>query len=126
MITLLLGFSKRRAEIMTAHNFNSSASLTRKVLEDYTPDMLDQYISISAACTIISYGLYTLSPSTVELHGNANLLYTVPFVIYGIFRYQYMIHKKSKGSDTASDLMTDAHLLLTTCIWAATTIWALS
>ncbi|KRW60916.1 decaprenyl-phosphate phosphoribosyltransferase [Pseudomonas sp. TTU2014-080ASC] len=127
MVTLFLGFTKRRAEILVLeNNANGHGGMPRKVLEDYSPQMLEQMISVTAGCTIISYGLYTVSPNTVEIHGNDHLIYTLPFVVYGIFRYLFLLHRQFKGSDTAKDLLRDQHLFVTVLAWAATTVWVLS
>lgn len=125
MVTLFLGFSKRRAELLTIQNMSSDSGMTRKVLDNYSPIMLEQYIGITAACTIISFGLYTVSPQTIELHGSDNLIYTLPFVVYGIFRYLYLLHSQKKGNDTAKDLVTDKHMLITVVLWIIATIWVL-
>jgi len=125
MVTLFLGFSKRRAELLTIQNMDPNSGMTRKVLDDYSPIMLEQYIGITAACTIISFGLYTVSPQTIELHGSDNLIYTLPFVVYGIFRYLYLLHSQKKGNDTAKDLVTDKHMLITVVLWIIATIWVL-
>lgn len=128
MVTLFLGFAKRRAELLMVENAKDSSpgSLARKVLDDYSPEILDQFLAVTAACTVITYGLYTMSPQTVEMHGDTHLIYTLPFVIYGIFRYVFLLHRKSRGNDTAKDLITDSHLLITGLGWLATTVWALS
>lgn len=120
MITLFLGFAKRRAELLTVDPANASA--TRRVLDDYSPAMLEQFIGVSAACTVIAYGLYTVSPETIALHGSENLIYTLPFVVYGIFRYLFLLHQRGGGSDTSRDLLTDPHLLLTVAGWLAATL----
>ena len=126
MVTLFLGFAKRRAELLMLETAGANASVTRRVLDDYSPAMLEQFIAVTAACTILSYGLYTVSPQTLALHGNANLIYTLPFVVYGIFRYLFLLHHQSQGSDTAKDLLTDSHLLVTVVGWVATTLWVLA
>ena len=128
MVTLFLGFAKRRAELLMVQSDKngSSGNATRKVLDDYSAEILDQFLAVTAACTVISYGLYTVSPQTVELHGGTTLIYTLPFVIYGIFRYVFLLHRKSRGNDTAKDLVTDPHMILTGMGWFATTIWALA
>lgn len=124
MITPFLGFAKRRAELLMLESSNETdRGATRRVLDDYNPAILEQFISITAACTIISYGLYTVSPSTIALHGSDDLITTVPFVIYGIFRYLYLLHRRSKGNDTAKDLLQDSHLLITVFLWSITIMW---
>jgi len=127
MVTLFLGFAKRRAELLMLESIEGANNgLTRRVLDDYSPQMLEQFISVTAACTIIAYGLYTVAPQTVEIHGSNNLIYTLPFVVYGIFRYLFLLHRRAKGNDTAKDLVQDHHLLLTVAGWVGTTLWVLS
>ena len=127
MVTLFLGFAKRRAELlMIEATEGTNNGLTRRVLDDYSPEMLEQFIAVTAACTIIAYGLYTVSPQTVAIHGSNNLIYTLPFVVYGIFRYLYLLHRRAKGNDTAKDLVQDRHLLVTVVAWVFTTLWVLS
>lgn len=127
MVTLFLGFAKRRAELLMLESTEgANNSLTRRVLDDYSPQMLEQFIAVTAACTIIAYGLYTVSPQTVETHGSNYLIYTLPFVVYGIFRYMFLLHRRDKGNDTAKDLVQDYHLILTVVAWVGTTLWVLS
>ena len=127
MLTLFLGFSKRRAELLMLENARKmDHSSVRRVLDDYSPVVLDQLTGITAACSILSYGLYTVSPETVKNHGTYALFYTLPFVIYGIFRYLYLLHHHSHGSDTAKDLMTDPHLIVTSLGWVAVTLVVLA
>lgn len=127
MVTLFLGFSKRRAELlMLEATEGANNGLTRRVLDEYSPEMLEQYIAITAACTILSYGLYTVSPQTIAIHGSEDLIYTLPFVVYGIFRYLFLLHRRAKGNDTAKDLLQDRHLLVTVVAWIATTVWVLA
>ena len=121
MLTLFLGFAKRRAE-MFALESNPDPKQTRRVLDDYSPRIVEQFISISAACTILTYSLYTVSPETIALHGTSNLIYTVPLVVFGMYRYLFLLHSEGKGSDTARDLYTDAQLLLTVLVWGGATL----
>ena len=127
MVTLFLGFAKRRAELlMLEENGADNNGLTRRVLDDYSPQMLEQFIAVTAACTIIAYGLYTVSPQTVALHGSTDLIYTLPFVVYGIFRYIFLLHRRAKGNDTAKDLLQDPHLLVTSAVWIGISLLVLS
>ena len=119
MVTLFLGFSKRRAEIIA---LSEDKSAHRKVLEDYSPVLLDKMIVVTAAGLIMSYSLYTMNPETIRIHGTANLIYTVPFVIYGVFRYIFLLHHQSLGTDTAKDMVRDPHLLIVLMGWLVTTI----
>ena len=79
-------------------------------------------IAISAAGVIVSYSLYTVSPDTIALHRTDKLIYTLPFVLYGIFRYIYMLHRRG-GEDPASTLLTDAHMVVTSAAWLCVTLW---
>jgi hypothetical protein len=80
-------------------------------------------LGITAAGTILTYSLYTLSDETVAVHGTGNLVYTVPFVVYGIFRYLLLVHRKGQGGDPSTDLFRDRHLLITVLSWGALTLW---
>ncbi|MBP9712711.1 MAG: decaprenyl-phosphate phosphoribosyltransferase [Sterolibacterium sp.] len=115
MLTLFLGFAKRQAESMVLDEGDAAAH--RRVLEDYTSNMLDQFMTIASAATIISYSLYTVSPETVALHGSTQLIYTVPLVIYGMFRYLFLMHRRGGGGDPARQLLTDPHLLAAVAGW---------
>lgn len=126
MLTLFLGFAKRRAELLMLDGVDDrNQTQTRRVLDDYSPIMLEQYTAVSAACTILTYSLYTVSESTQQLHGSDNLIYTVPFVVYGIFRYLFLLHHRAQGNDTARDILTDRHLLLTLAGWCVICLVAL-
>ena len=128
MLTLFLGFTKRRAEIMALERVDGAQApgSHRRVLDHYTPALLDKMIGISASAVIISFSLYTMSPATVELHGTSHLIYTVPFVLYGVFRYIYLLHEQRAGGDTASDLLRDKHLLVTVAAWFGVTLWLIT
>ena len=119
MVTLFLGFTKRRAEIIA---LTEDKAAHRKVLEHYSPVLLDKMIGITAAGLIMSYSLYTMSPGTIRIHGTPNLIYTVPFVTYGVFRYIYLLHHQRRGVDPSHDLVRDIHLIGVVAIWLVTTI----
>jgi 4-hydroxybenzoate polyprenyltransferase len=118
MVTLFLGFTKRRAEIIA---LTEDKAAHRKVLEHYSPVLLDKMIGITAAGLIMSYSLYTMSADTIRIHGTANLIYTVPFVMYGVFRYIYLLHHQNRGGDTAHDLVRDPHLIIVVGAWVVAT-----
>lgn len=128
MLTLFLGFTKRRAEILALDQGEGERSTGhhRRVLAHYTPALLDKMIGITAAAVIMSFSLYTMSPATIALHGTPNLIYTVPFVLYGVFRYIYLLHGQRAGEDTASDLFRDRHLLVTVAAWFGVTLWMIA
>ena len=127
MLTLFLGFAKRRAEMieLEARVAAGGAVSTRRVLDDYSPAMIEQYMAVTAACTVLSYSLYTVSPETVARHHTERLIATVPFVVYGIFRYLYLLHREHGGADTARDVLSDSHMLAVCLGWAAATVFVL-
>ena len=116
LLSLFLGFGKRRHELLLLDN---QAPAYRDVLVHYHPYFLDQMISVVTPSTLICYTLYTLSPDTVAHVGSRNLLYSVPFVMYGIFRYLYLIHRESGGGDPAQVLLSDKWLLGAVFSWLA-------
>ncbi len=122
MITLFLGFAKRHAEIAAMAGRGGSH---RQVLDDYDAALLDKLIGISAAGAIINYSLYTVSPETVAMHGTTHLIYTVPFVVYGIFRYLFLLHRRGGGGDPAAALLRDPHLIVASAGWLTTVLWLL-
>ncbi|MGM0593721.1 MAG: decaprenyl-phosphate phosphoribosyltransferase [Pseudomonadota bacterium] len=123
MVTLFLGFVKRRSELAVLEEGEVAA---RKVLHNYSVPMLDLFIGVCAAGVVIAYSLYTMSDETVTIHQTTDLVYTVPFVLYGLFRYLYRTIGLGAGEDPASDLLRDPHLLLTVLGWGGLTIWLLA
>lgn len=119
MVTLFLGFAKRRAEL---NALDGQGGSHRAVLDDYDPVLLDKLIGISAAAAIISYSLYTVSAETVAMHGTTRLIYTVPFVVYGMFRYLFLLHRRGGGGDPAAAVLRDPHLLVAVGGWFLTLI----
>ena len=122
LLTIFLGFAKRRAELMASAGEGAKDSGLRPVLDEYSPALLDTMMAISAAGVIVSYSLYTVSPDTLALHHTDKLIYTLPFVLYGIFRYIFLLHRCG-GEDPARTLLTDAHMLVTGAAWLCVTLW---
>jgi 4-hydroxybenzoate polyprenyltransferase len=114
MLTLFLGFAKRLAEL---NALQKDSGGHRRVLEHYTGPMLDQFISITAAGTVISYALYTVSAETLAVQGTRGLILTVPPVLYGMLRYLWRLHRQGGGGDAAQELLTDPHLLAAVIGW---------
>jgi 4-hydroxybenzoate polyprenyltransferase len=117
LIALFLAMCKRRHELML---LDKSAGIHRPVLKEYTPQLLDQMIAVVTASTVISYCLYTVSSETIEKFGTKNLLFTVPFVLYGIFRYLYLVHQKDEGGSPEALIIKDKPLLVDLFLWIAT------
>lgn len=123
MMALFLGFAKRRAEL---YALSGDGPSPRRVLSHYQPVLLDNMIVVTATCVILTYSLYTMNPATIQVHHTESLIYTVPFVIYGIFRYIYSLHQQTVGSDPALQIFRDPHLLLAIAGWLIVTLWLIS
>ncbi len=119
LLTLFLGFAKRRAEMLL---MEEAGGAHRKVLEHYSSALLDQFITITGACSVVAYALYTVDDATVSIHGTADLIYTLPFVLFGLFRYLYLIHRCGVGGDPSRDLFRDPHLIFAMLGWLAVTV----
>lgn len=120
MMTLFLGFAKRRAEIIT---LTESKQEHRQVLQSYGPILLDEITAVCAGCVIITYSLYTMSPETIALHHTENLIYTIPFVIYALFRYIFLLHHCNGGGNPTRDLLKDRHIVASIAAWTGLTCY---
>jgi 4-hydroxybenzoate polyprenyltransferase len=114
MISMFLGFTKRRAELVSVEG---AGEHTRKVLQDYSVRFLDQVIPMVTAATIICYALYTVDTRTRNELGTRAMLLTVPSVIYGLFRYIYLIYHQQRGEDPTELIRRDAPTLINLIIW---------
>lgn len=119
LLALFLGFSKRRHELILLED---DAAGHRRVLEHYSTYFLDQMISVVTASTVICYALYAMSRDTVEKLGTSKLIYTIPFVLYGIFRYLYLVHQKEKGGSPTEVMLTDKPIIINVSLWVVTVI----
>lgn len=120
-ISLFLAISKRRAEL--SQNNNQNLEKQRKVLTEYDIIFTDQMNTIAATGTIICYALYTVSEKAIKTFNTENLIYTTPFVIYGIFRYLYLIHKKNLGESPSQVVTKDLPLIINVFIWLIISIF---
>jgi 4-hydroxybenzoate polyprenyltransferase len=120
MLTLLLGFGKRRAEGAVV-----GAAAGRAVLAEYSPALLDRLIVVCVSGTLIAYSLYTISPQTIALHGSADLVYTVPIVTYALFRYLYLLGNGRAAEDPSGLFVGDRHLQVSALAWLVAVIWIL-
>jgi 4-hydroxybenzoate polyprenyltransferase len=123
-ITLFLGFSKRRAEWTEVAE--AGAHTRRPVLGLYSRELLDTFLSITATGTVLSYGLYTLDPATIALHHTSKLIYTLPFVLFGLFRYLFLLHRHHKGENPSADVFTDYQIILCGLAFGGCAFWLLS
>jgi 4-hydroxybenzoate polyprenyltransferase len=118
LLSLFLAFCKRRQEIESLPD----AHHHRVILREYSVGFIDQMINVVTASTVTAYMFYTISPE-VEMRLNTHYLYlTVPFVLYGIFRYLYLVHQRGQGGNPTQALFTDRPLLLCVGLWALTVI----
>lgn len=113
LLALFIALGKRRHELISL----TEAYSHRKILQEYSPQLLDQLISAVASSTVMAYALYTLWPETISKFGTKNLVFTVPFVLYGIFRYLYLIYKKERGGQPEKILLTDLPLIINIIFW---------
>ncbi len=111
-LALMLGFGKRRTEAANLSNGRKS----RAVLISYDSSKLDVVLSISCSCCLMSYLLYTVSPETVAFHGTSRLVYTVPFVVYGLFRYIFKV-QEGKGDGPVEIIIRDRWFIVNGLLW---------
>lgn len=119
-LALFLAFSKRRHEIVL---LAEAAPGQRRVLDHYSPAFLDQMINVVTASTVVSYALYAVSPETAERFHSRWLVYTVPLVLFGIFRYLYLIYQKPDEKNPTEAILTDAPFLVNLALWALAVVW---
>jgi 4-hydroxybenzoate polyprenyltransferase len=119
LLALFLALSKRRHELVL---LAGGAIEHRRILGQYNPYLLDQMIGVVTASTLIAYIFYTISPETVQKVGSDRLGLTIPFPLYGIFRYLYLVHLKEGGGNPTSMLINDRPLLLCVALWAAAVV----
>jgi hypothetical protein len=114
MVALLVGFGKRRHELVL---LEAAAENHRRSLSDYSVSFLDSIMNICAGAAVLTYALYTRADETVLRVGSNAMLLTVPFVVYGVFRYLFLIHKKEAGGDPVQILFRDRPTLLNLILW---------
>jgi 4-hydroxybenzoate polyprenyltransferase len=119
LLALFLALSKRRHELVL---LGDGAADHRRILEEYSPYLLDQMIAVVTASIVIAYTVFATSAETAERLGTARLGLTVPFVLYGIFRYLYLVHQKREGGSPGALLLNDRPLLSCVALWAATVV----
>ncbi len=112
---LFLGINKRRAELEL---LQEGAGNHRKILDEYSTDLLDQMGSTVTAAVLMAYGLYTFTAE--GLPKNHSMMVTIPFVLYGIFRYLYLVHTKNEGGSPEDVLLRDIPIMLTLIGWVVT------
>src|SRR3990172_3614195 len=116
LLALFLALAKRRHELVS---LNDTAAFHRAILAEYSPYLLDQMIAVVTASCVTAYAFYTLAPETIEKYRTDRLALTIPFVLYGIFRYLYLVHRREQGGSPTDVLLTDRPLLVAVALWAA-------
>jgi 4-hydroxybenzoate polyprenyltransferase len=115
LLALFIALAKRRHELVLLAD---GAPGHRPILGEYSAYLLDQMIAVVTASTLVAYIFYTISPETQEKFGTSLLELTIPFPIYGIFRYLYLVHRREGGGSPADLLLTDRPLLACVALWA--------
>jgi 4-hydroxybenzoate polyprenyltransferase len=115
LLALFLALAKRRHELT---QLGEAAVWHRRILQEYSPYLLDQMISVVTASTLIAYSVFVTSAETAARFGTPWLGLTIPFVLYGIFRYLYLVHQKLGGGSPAAMLVSDRPLLVCVALWA--------
>src|SRR5439155_6757805 len=115
LLALFIALAKRRHELVLLAD---GATSHRRILSEYSPYLLDQMISVVTASTLLAYMFYTISPETEEKFGTPWLWLTIPFPLYGILRYLYLVHRRDGGGSPAELLISDRPLLVCVALWA--------
>ena len=121
-LALFLALSKRRQEIVL---LGDNAKDHRNSLSEYNRHLLDQMIAVVTASTILAYALYTFAPRTIDVVGNTNLIFTIPFVIFGIFRYLYLVYQKDQGGNPEIVIFSDMQLIIDLILWLTVVVFIL-
>ncbi|HEX5165064.1 MAG TPA: decaprenyl-phosphate phosphoribosyltransferase [Thermomicrobiales bacterium] len=117
LLSLFIGFGKRRHELLL---LDTDAAAHRRNLDEYSAELLDQFITITAAATMMAYSLYTFEADT--LPDNSTMMLTIPFVIYAIMRYLFLVHRRDGGGSPEQALLTDLPLLSCIALWGIVAI----
>jgi len=119
LFALFIALAKRRHELLY---LEGGGTAHRSVLEMYSESLLDQMMAVATSSTVIAYCLYTIAPETVAKFGTHNLMLTVPFVLYGIYRYLYLVYRKEMGGAPEKVLFTDVPLIIDVVLWMASVV----
>ncbi len=119
LFALFISLAKRRHELITLANGGAGH---RAVLENYSETLLDQMMAVATSSAVIAYCLYTIAPETVAKFGTHNLMLTVPFVLYGVYRYLYLVYRKEMGGAPEQALLGDMPLLVDVVLWMGSVV----
>jgi 4-hydroxybenzoate polyprenyltransferase len=120
-VALFLAFAKRRHELLL---LAERAADQRRVLSQYSPAFLDQMINVVTASSVLSYALYAMAEESVRKHGRG-LLYTLPLVLFGVFRYLYLVYQRPGQGDPTKEVLSDPPFLVNLGLWGAAVVWIL-
>ena len=121
-LALFLIFSKRRHELVLLAD---DAAGHRSVLSHYSEAFLDQMINVVTASTVVSYALYCVDERTIERFGNDHLIYTIPLVLYGVFRYLYLTYQRPEQRNPTEALLSDKPFVVNVILWGLLVLWIL-
>ncbi len=121
-LSLFLAVMKRMSESELLSTEEQDHLLVRKVLENYSRRFIDQISAVSSGGVIVFYAFYTVAPRTMEIFGTDQLIYTTPFVVFGIFRYMYLVYQYNKGESTIEILMQDVPTIVNAILYVSTTV----
>ncbi|MCG8462935.1 MAG: hypothetical protein MI919_42160, partial [Holophagales bacterium] len=121
-LALFLILSKRRHELELLADHASSH---RSVLHQYSSSFLDQMINVVTASTVVSYALYCVDDETIARFGSDRLIYTLPLVLFGVFRYLYLIYQKPEEKNPTEALLTDMPFVVNMVLWGLVVLWTL-
>ncbi len=119
-LALFLAFSKRRHELIL---LGDDAAEQRGVLSQYSPEFLDQMINVVTASTVVGYAVYAVSPETAEKFHTRDLIWTMPFVLFGIFRYLYLIYQRHSERNPTEAILGDLPFLVNMVLWVSGVLW---
>jgi 4-hydroxybenzoate polyprenyltransferase len=119
LFALFVALAKRRHELLT---LSGGGTGHRAVLENYSETLLDQMMAVATSSAVIAYCLYTIAPETVTKFGTHNLMLTVPFVLYGVYRYLYLVYRKEMGGAPEQALLGDLPLLVDVLLWMGSVV----
>ncbi len=122
LLALFLGFVKRRQEMAT---LAAASPAQRPILREYSLPFLDQMIAVVTSSTVLAYALYAFSPEVAQKLGTGHMGLTFPFVLFGIFRYLYLVHQRGEGDNPTAVLLGDPPLLITVTLWGASVVVAI-
>ena len=121
-ISIFLAAMKRHSELRLLINDREQNISTRKVLSEYSTYLTGQISTVAASAVVICYALYTVSQRTVKVFGNENLIFTTPFVVFGIFRYMYLVYMNDEGENTTQIMIRDVPMIVTVFLYIVTSV----